>query len=72
MSPKPRRQRSVRPYTTGQIADDLGVNRTTAIDILERGEVPWYWSPGRGRRLVRAADYHAWKKQNAGRYNLKG
>lgn len=62
-----RKPSSIKPYTTGQIARELGVNRSTAIAMLVRGDVPWYWSKGHGRRLVLAKDWNAWVRANAGR-----
>jgi excisionase family DNA binding protein len=68
----PRKPGSLKPYTTGQIAQELGVNRTTAIALLEDGEIPWHWSRGGGRRLVLVKDWNAWKLQNGGRFIVKG
>lgn len=64
---RPRKPGSIKPYTTGQIARELGVNRSTAIAMLVRGDIPWHWSDGHGRRLVFAKDWNAWVRDNAGR-----
>jgi len=64
-----RKPGSLKPYTTGEIAKELGVNRSTAIAMLERGEIPWHWSDQKhqkGRRLVTVADWHAWQRKNRG------
>jgi excisionase family DNA binding protein len=66
---KKRKPGSLRPYTTGEIAEELGVHPSTVIAMLERGEIPWYWSDQehqRGRRLVRVKDWNAWKRKQAG------
>ena len=64
-----RKPGSVRPYTTGEIAEELGVNINTAIAMLERGEIPFHWSDQenqRGRRLVKVKDWNAWKQRQTG------
>jgi len=64
-----RKSGSLKAYTTGEIAKELGVNISTAIAMLERGEIPWHWSnikEQKGRRLVTVADWHAWQRENGG------
>ena len=64
---RPRKPGSIKPYTTGQIAREIGVDRSTAIAMLERGDIPWHWSAGHGRRLVLVKDWNTWVRDNAGR-----
>ncbi len=64
-----RKPGSLKPYTTGEIAKELGVNISTVIAMLERNEMPWHWSDRenrKGRRLVTVKDWHAWQRRNAG------
>lgn len=66
---KTRKPGSLKPYTTGDIAKELGVNRSTAIAMLENGDIPWHWSDKenqKGRRLVTVKDWRAWKRKNVG------
>jgi Helix-turn-helix domain len=65
----PRKLGSLKPYTTGEIAQELGVSINAVIAMLERGEIPWHWSDQehqRGRRLVKVKDWNAWKQRQAG------
>ena len=64
-----RKPGSLKPYTTGEIAKELGVNISTAIAMLERREIPWHWSDRenqKGRRLVKVKDWRAWQRKNSG------
>lgn len=64
-----RKPGSVRPYTTGEIAEELGVNQRTVIRMLERGEIPFYWTDPEhqtGRRLVKVKDWNAWVRSHGG------
>jgi len=61
-----REQGSLKPYTTGEIATELGVDLNTVIRMLEDGVIPFYWSKGHGRRLVKVKDWNAYCRSNAG------
>lgn len=61
-----RRPGSPKPYTTGEIARELGVDLNTVIRMLEGGDIPFHWSKGHGRRLVKVKDWNAYRKGNAG------
>ena len=63
---KPRKPGSLKPYTTGEIADELGVDLNTAIRLLESGKIPFHWSDGHGRRLVLVKDWNAYRRSNTG------
>jgi len=45
-----------KPYTTGELARELGVSVRTIIRACEQGRIEYYWSPGHGRRLVPASE----------------
>jgi len=62
----PRKPGSLKPYTTGEIARELGVTLRTAIRMLEDGKIPFRWSKNHGRRLVKVKDWNAWKRANSG------
>ena len=67
---KKRKSGSPKPYTTGEIADELGVNVSTVIKMLERGDIPWHWSDpvnSRGRRLVTVKDWRKYRRSQSGR-----
>jgi hypothetical protein len=69
MTRRPRKPGSAKPYTTGQIAGELGVDINTVIRLLKDGKIPWRWSDEEkqtGRRLVLVKDWNAYKKANAG------
>jgi excisionase family DNA binding protein len=61
-----RKPGSLKPYTTGEIAKELGVNLRTVIRMLEAGAIPFHWSENHGRRLVRVKDWNAWRRDNMG------
>lgn len=64
-----RKPGSPKPYTTGDIAKELGVSINAVIVLLDRDGVPWKWSDeehGCGRRLVKVKDWNAWKRRQTG------
>ena len=69
MSPRPRKPGSPRPYTTGEMAAEMGVSKGTVIKILERGDLPWHWSDQErqtGWRLVEVRDWRAYMRRHTG------
>ena len=62
----PRKPGSLKPYTTGEIARELGVNLNTVIRMLDNGKLPYHWSDNHGRRLVKVKDWNAWRRENSG------
>jgi IS30 family transposase len=72
---KKRKPGSPKPYTTGEIAEELGVNPSTVINMMDRGEIDcWYWSnqaEAKGWRLVTVKDWREWRRRHTGRRGIE-